>query len=221
MSSSSKSEKRGFTLVELLVVIAVIAILAGMLLPALARAKDKAWASKCLSNFKQIGIATVMYSNDYNDSLPMSAHQGASFVGVLKPYLSGTNMWRCPRDLNKTRNYSLAINDFLLPPDPGLALRNYSTLTRIPCTCETFYMGETHTNNVGNDHFHFTDIFEGGYSPEGFRAQVDVERHRGAANYLFTDGHVETLSWKTVKPKLTSPGARFVNPEGNPSSIIQ
>src|SRR5690242_18308538 len=117
---SPKISKRGFTLIELLVVIAIIAILAGMLLPALARAKDKSWAAKCISNFRQIGLATVMYGNDNNDSLPMSAHQGASFIGVLRPYLSGTNMWRCPRDLNKTRNYSLAINDFLLPPDPGL-----------------------------------------------------------------------------------------------------
>jgi prepilin-type N-terminal cleavage/methylation domain-containing protein/prepilin-type processing-associated H-X9-DG protein len=213
--SPKSNRKCGFTLIELLVVIAIIAILASMLLPALARAKDKAWATKCLSNFKQIGIATVLYANDYNDSLPLSAHHGASFVGVLRPYLSGTNLWRCPRDLNKTRNYSLAINDYLLPPDHGVPLPDYSTLNRIPRTSETIFMAETATNNVGNDHFHFTDLFEGGYSPESFQMQVDVERHRGGANYLFADGHVESLSWRMVKPKLILPGSRFVNPAGH------
>jgi prepilin-type N-terminal cleavage/methylation domain-containing protein/prepilin-type processing-associated H-X9-DG protein len=208
-------KKSGFTLIELLVVIAVIAILAGMLLPALARAKEKAWTTKCLSNFKQIGMATVMYSSDYNDSLPLSAHHGASFVGVLRPYLSGTNLWRCPRDLNKTRNYSLAINDYLLPPDHGVPLPDYSTLNKIPSASETIFMAETHTNNVGNDHFHFTDLMEGGYTPESFQMQVDVERHRGGANYLFADGHVETLGWKVVRPKLIQRGSRFVNPAGN------
>ena len=63
----------GFTLIELLVVIAIIGILAGLLLPALARAKDQAIRTHCKSNTRQQAVALIMYANENRDFLPNPA----------------------------------------------------------------------------------------------------------------------------------------------------
>ena len=60
----------GFTLVELLVVVAIIGLLAGMLLPSLAKAKVKANRMKCGNNLKQVHMAFTLFANDYDGRLP-------------------------------------------------------------------------------------------------------------------------------------------------------
>lgn len=101
---------RGFTLIELLVVIAIIAILAAMLLPALSRAKERARATNCRSNCRQVGLAFLLYAADNSERLP-PLNTGNWSSGVypdgwwfnildaakyLPPTSSPNHIWRCP-----------------------------------------------------------------------------------------------------------------------------
>src|SRR5437879_5606300 len=82
---TQKPDRSGFTLIELLVVIAIIAILAAILFPVFAQAREKARAITCLSNVKQIGLASLMYVQDYDETFPL-AWGGLGWVLELEPY---------------------------------------------------------------------------------------------------------------------------------------
>jgi prepilin-type N-terminal cleavage/methylation domain-containing protein/prepilin-type processing-associated H-X9-DG protein len=204
--------KHGFTLVELLVVIAIIGTLAAMLLPSLARAKQKAKAIQCLSNLKQLGFGCSLYALDNHDSLPETSHQTASWIGKLAFY-GLTNTYTCPLDTNAANHItSYAINDFLTPNPFGAAQLDFSKFTSIPSPSETIHLAEIWGGEVGSDHFHFADASSGGYSALSFLQQVAVTIHQGSANYLYADGHTTSLTWTQARAQLPAAVTRFVQP---------
>jgi prepilin-type processing-associated H-X9-DG protein len=197
------------------VVIAIIAILAAMLMPALARGKTQARSIQCLNNLRQIGLAIGMFADDHNDTLPGSEHTGDTWVSTLIAYGGTKGIYRCPEDKDPRHIYSYAANDFLLPGEGQTHNTNdYSTIPKITVPSETMLQTEYADNYGEVDHFHFSSPEEGGFTPAAFAGQVAVKRHNEMANYLFVDSHVERISWINVKEKLTRPGSHFVDPAG-------
>jgi prepilin-type N-terminal cleavage/methylation domain-containing protein/prepilin-type processing-associated H-X9-DG protein len=183
---------RAFTLIELLVVVAIIAILASLLLPALANAKGKSQAARCLNNLKQLGLATLMYAQDYRNLIQIDAplDPGMTWGSILS-----TNQNLKPLDL------------FLCPAYPPRRFTNwfktYGVRQDPPLENTTGDFGEilaVETVARPVDYMHLADTTSRGRQGIGaeqyyfFRLDADQEvhaRHSQKANGLFLDGHVE------------------------------
>lgn len=197
-----------FTLIELLIVIAIIAILASMLLPALGRARARSKEILCASNLKQTGLGIAMYSND-NDSW-------------LVPYVTS---WGAVR----TWGYYLMIPQYL-PYKTGDDGQGYSDLLQCPLALEkitsTFALGKTnygypqHCGDFTNDYalVRVTNVktpTKGGvvmdstcpsgspklYAESSGNVAFEDPRHNNRVSALFLDGHVSSL--KYTDPFLT------------------
>ncbi len=136
MAAKTKANKNkancGFTLLELLVVVAIIAILAALLLPTLAASKETAKRTQCLSNLRQIGVGMALFADAENGLYPESGGvifwdetdpitKKQSWMQQIYPYLSTTNVLHCPSDILKIQfnyfnggraAYIVAGNDF-------------------------------------------------------------------------------------------------------------
>jgi prepilin-type N-terminal cleavage/methylation domain-containing protein/prepilin-type processing-associated H-X9-DG protein len=94
MKKRPTRENKGFTLIELLVVVAIISVLAAILFPVFARARENARRSNCLSNLKQIGLAMMMYSQDYDEHMMTSRVQQEPDHADIFAYPSGHKDYR-------------------------------------------------------------------------------------------------------------------------------
>ncbi len=139
----------GFTLIELLVVIAIIAILAAILFPVFAQAREQARKTTCLSNVKQMGTATLMYVQDYDEAFPFAtespnANTFLTWQDLIQPY---------------TKNYALCIDPDSIHhnPDPNSfepETENYGVMPRADAFgqsywTDTYYSFGTNTNYDG------------------------------------------------------------------------
>jgi prepilin-type N-terminal cleavage/methylation domain-containing protein/prepilin-type processing-associated H-X9-DG protein len=139
--------RKGFTLIELLVVIAIIAILAAILFPVFAKAREKAREAACLSNMKQLGLALLMYAQDYDEWFPVpdSSYAGAghlSWALKLQPYVKNIRIFACPSwpwqgtspaDGDQPCSYQmnvLIVGDEGIPYGYGLPLHSSATIKR-------------------------------------------------------------------------------------------
>src|SRR4051812_36161543 len=101
---ASQNRRTGFTLIELLIVIVIIAILSAILFPVFSRARENARRSSCQSNLKQLGLALMQYTQDYDETIPswLQLDYNAGVPGTsrsigerLQPYLNSKQVLIC------------------------------------------------------------------------------------------------------------------------------
>ena len=192
--------RMGFTLIELLVVIAIIAILAAILFPVFARAREKARQTTCQSNLKQLGLAILMYTDDYEGAMPLWSLVGGDTQGNGR--LPGPPYTWDEQIQAYSRNKSLLI----CPSNPfGRDKRSYS----LPRYVSGIALDMPY--NASN----VVMLFEkGSYPPfswedataENFKQSTanasnpnESTFHNGGKNFCFLDGHVKFYA-KTAGP---------------------
>lgn len=202
------SSSRGFTLVELLVVIGIIALLIGILLPSLSMVQERARATRCLSQLRQIGQATTLYLQQSDGLFPRSSHSAFArrcdpWGRALMPLLgygqfvptSGGPRWiilfdglyHCPSDHRPGDNlWSYGKNVYLELSAAETSGPTWWKITQVRNPTRTILFCEVETS-PGADHV-MCHFWSQGGDPE-----VAMKRHGQRQNYIFVDGHGESL----------------------------
>jgi prepilin-type processing-associated H-X9-DG protein len=188
-----------------LVVIAIIAILAAILFPVFARARENARRASCQSNLKQIGLGIMQYTQDYDEGYPPYlgnnniATDGFGWAGAVGPYLKSAQIFQCPSETTAPSGTTPASGGY---SDYFYNLRISSASYSSPYTdaikqsvftyiSNTIMLGDwpssSGASNVGDAARYF--VPEATY-PTYYAA---VRRHLEGANYAFADGHVKWL----------------------------
>lgn len=202
----------GFTLVEILVTTAIMALLTMIAIAAVGGGLDRAQSTKCLQSMRQVGAAMQMHAGDNNGQLPSSSHLRAtdgsslSWTSTLSVYLGTNFLGRCPAVPDHRSRITYGWND-LLTETNGAGI----PLARCRSPHNTMVLGELATNQT-SEHFHFRGASRGVVTPSFFCSMVNVECHGRGANYLFADGHAENLAWSDVQTRLMSTNSSFLQP---------
>ena len=203
---------RGFTIVELLVVITIIAVLIGLLLPAIQAARASARRIECANNIRQIGLGIHLFAQAHKGRFPWTGHAGLgqSWVQGLKPFTEEVDSIRiCPNDPRREEwlsgeriGTSYVINEYVANPNIAGSTTNLNKLVE---TSKLIILFEGSTQREAtDDHVHCSRFYNPGRVAVGtvwpfMLREIDVSRHERLANYLYADGHVASVPETTVR----------------------